>query len=229
MPATETAPEPTQEAPEVTPEVTTAQDTAKAEVKFDPASLPAEAKAHFEKQYEGYDKFKSAATEYESLLRAPEFREWYQGLNKQKSEPAAKFEVTEDQFNAALSNKDQFTNLVNTLAERLVAEKIGPQLQQAQMQAQLANKTNELNHVISQNPDFMELDKRGLIEPVLRKYPGISYEDAYWLAKRNTINEDIDKKARGLVEAKKAASIEKPGPAAGTRSHRVKAKTSLEA
>ena len=208
-----------------------AAETAKEEAPkaFDPNSLPAEAKAHFDKQYEGYGRYKEMASEYETLLKTNEFREWYQGQRQAPAKQPQKFEVSDEQFVGALSNKDQFTSLVNSLAEKLVNEKIGPQLQQAQMQAQLANKTNELDKVMGKYPDFMDLDKRGFIEPVLRKYPGISYEDAYWLGKRHTINEDIDKRARGLVESKKAASVEKPGPASGQRSHRVKAKTSLEA
>lgn len=196
---------------------------------FDPNTIAPEAKAYFEKQYEGYGKYKELSTEYENLLRSKEFQEWYQGLEQNKQEAPAKFEISDEDFVAALGDKNKFSQLVANLAERIANDKLGPQLEQTRREVIQARKTTELEQTIKQYPDFMELDNRGLVEPYLRKYPVLSFEDAYWLAKRHTMNEDIDKKARGLVEAKKNATVEKPGSSSGGRSHKVKAKTSLEA
>ena len=111
----------------------------------------------------------------------------------------------------------------------MMESEFSPKLQETQQKLELSAKTNELNEVIAKNPDFMELDKRGLIEPYLRKYPGISFEDAYWLGKKSVMNEEIDRRARGLVDSKKAASVEKPGATNGAKSRKVKVKSKLEA
>jgi len=203
---------------------TKVEDTPKA---FDPASISPETKSYFEKQYEGHGKYKEMASEYEQILKTKEFQDWYQGLRQPKQAPD--HEISDDEFVAALSDKTKLAQFIRNEAKKMVSEEFGPQLQQTQQKLELSAKTNELNEVIAKNPDFMELDKRGLIEPYLRKYPGISFEDAYWLGKKHTLNEDIDRRARGLVDSKKAASVEKPGATNGAKSRRIKAKNSLEA
>ena len=78
-------------------------------------------------------------------------------------------------------------------------------------------------------PDFKELDKRGLIEPIIRKYPGMTFEDAYKLAKHETIDEEADKRARGIVEKKKVSNVERGNNAPGAKSSRVSARNREEA
>ena len=70
---------------------------------------------------------------------------------------------------------------------------------------------------------------QGLIEPIVRKYPMLSFEDAYWLAKKDTLNEEADRRARGIVSGKKGAVLEKPGSGAGVKSQKVNAKNREEA
>lgn len=199
---------------------------------FDPASLPPEAKQHFDKQYEGYEKFKGMAQEYERLLKAPEFQQWYQGIRapqtQTKQEPK-RFELSNEDFVAALSDPKKFSQTVYQLAEQIANEKFAPQIQQTQWEINLQKRTSEVERTMAAHSDFKELDSKGLIEPILMKYPTIGMEDAYWLAKRGTMNEEIDRRARGLVQQKKNASTEKPGTSAGARSNRVTAKTTLEA
>lgn len=224
-PATETSKEaPAQDqAPDTKPE---SQPKA-----FDPQSLPPEAQEYFKKQYSDYDKHKSLASEYQRLIQHPLFQEWYHGLRNQSQKEAPKpqkLEITDDEFVGALSDKSKFLQLVEKAAEMRANQILGPQLQQTQFEVNLQKRTNEINVTASKYPDFMELDKKGLIEPILLKYPNLGIEDAYWLAKRHTINEEIDRKARGLVEKKKSASAERPG-ASGARSNKVVAKSTLEA
>ena len=195
---------------------------------FDPSKIDPQVKSHFDKQYEGYEKYKGMATEYEQILRSKEFQEWYQGLRQPKAQTQPQ-EISDEEFVAALSDKTKLSQLIRAESKRLMNEEFGPQLQQTQQKLELTAKTNELNEVIAKNPDFMDLDKRGLIEPYLKKYPGISFEDAYWLGKKHTMNEEIDRRARGLVDSKKAASVEKPGATTGAKSRKVKAKSKLEA
>lgn len=192
---------------------------------FDPSSIAPEVKSHFEKQYDGYGKYKELASEYEQLLKTKEFREWYQGMQQPK--PEVKQEISDEEFVAALSDKSKFAQLVRAEAERVASEKFGPKLQQVEFQAAFATKKSELDQVVSKYPDFMDLDSRGLIEPYTRE--GLSFERAYKLAKFDNLNEEVDRRARGLVDSKKAASVEKPGATSGAKSRKVKAKSSLEA
>lgn len=207
------------------------QQTQEAPKAFDPNSLPPEAKQHFDKQYEGYDKYKGMAQEYERLLKAPEFQQWYQGLRapQTKQPEPQKFELSNDDFVAALSDPKKFAELIDRRAEFIAQQKLAPQIQQTQWEVGLQKRTNELDRTMAKYPDFKDLDAKGLIEQAIMKYPNIGFEDAYWLAKRHTFNEEVDRRARGLVQTKKNASTERPGTSAGARSNRVTAKTTLEA
>ncbi len=87
-----------------------------------------------------------------------------------------------------------------------------------------------MQSVTKAHPDFKELDSRGLIEPIIKKYNGnISFEDAYWIAKKDTFQEEVDKKARGVVALKKQATVERPGTPPGARTNKVKARGREEA
>lgn len=232
---TETAP--VRETQEVAPEATETPQEAPAETQetptaFDPNTLPKEAVDHFSKQYEGHDNYKKMADEYGQLLRNQEFQDWYRGKTQPKTpDPEAKkFELSDDEFVAALADKGKFTNLVTELAKKIASEQLGPQIANTQREVAYAKQVSALDQVMKKFPDFRELDKKGLIEPILARYNGqISFEDAYWIAKKDTFNEEVDRRARGLVEKKKAGSIEKPGGPSNQRGSKVTAKTSLEA
>ncbi|MEK7124985.1 MAG: hypothetical protein AAB864_01125 [Patescibacteria group bacterium] len=209
---------------------------------FNPDKLPDDIKsyvskreAEIAKKYANYERYEKSAQEWDSVRNDPRFNEWAKGLNAPQTPKP--FEVSDDQFAAALSDKTQFTKLVQDAARQLLDTQIGPQLQQTQRQVEFQKSMGELQSVVAKYPDFNDLDKRGLIEPIIRKYPGdprngvpaISFEDAYWLAKKETFNEEVDKKARGVVSGKKAATIERPGSATGARNAKVNAKNREEA
>lgn len=201
---------------------------------FDPEALPAEIKSfvkqredEISKKYADYDTHRSAAQEWERVRNDPRFQQWAQSLNQPPTPQP--FDITDDQFAAALSDKNQFAQLVNLMAEKLLAERVAPQLEQVNRHNELNAKVNDLRQVVSKYPDFKDLDKRGLIEPIIRKYPHISFEDAYWLARKDTLNEEADRRARGIIAGKKTAAIEKPGSGSGGRSPRVNAKNREEA
>ena len=111
----------------------------------------------------------------------------------------------------------------------MVDEKIGPKIQQTEQHFQLQAKTNELHATIAKFPDFKDLDKRGLIEPILRKYKDISFDDAYWIAKQHTNKEDVAAAARGQVNARKGATVERGNNAPSARKTVVKVEDRLEA
>lgn len=194
---------------------------------FDPSNIPAEVQDHYKKQYGDYESLKQQAQQWEGVRNDQRFQQWAQGLNAPQTPKP--FEITDDQFASALTDKAQFLNLVNQAAEQLVNQKVGPQLQQTQYQIEFSRANAEIAQMKAKYPDFDELDKRNMIAPYVQKYRGISFEDAYWLAKKGTFNEEVDKRARGVVASKKGASVERPGTPPGARTNKVKVGTRLEA
>lgn len=205
---------------------------------FDPEALPAEIKGYVtkqreeaqteaRKQYADYEQHRAAAQQWESVRNDPRFQQWAQSLNQ----PAAPkpFEITDDNFAAALTDKAKFTELVQQAAQHLLEQTVGPELASVKQRNEFQEKVGELQQTVAKFPDFKDLDKRGLIEPIIRKYPGLSFEDAYWLAKKDTLNEEADRRARGIIDSKKKASIERPGTPAAAKGARVSAKNREEA
>ena len=186
---------------------------------------------HFDKEYstkyQDYEPSKRAAQELNTIKNDPAFQKWLTERNAPA--PAKPFEINDDQFTAALTDKAQFTKLVQEAAQHLLDTKIGPKLQQTDNHFQLQAKTNELHQTIAKFPDFKDLDKRGLIEPILRKYDKITFEDAYWIAKQATFKEDVAAAARGQVTARKGSNVERGNNAPSTNKSVVKVAGRLEA
>lgn len=211
-------------------EVTPTAETAPTSKGFDPEALPSEIKSYVEKQreevqrkYADYEQHKRSSQEWESVKNDPKFQNWVKTYNT--PEPKKPFELSDDEYVAALTDKRQLQGVVEKLAQRIIDEKLAPINQRSEFN----EKVNELTETVSRFPDFKELDQRGLIEPVIRKYPNISFEDAYWLAKKGTLNEEADRRARGIINQKKAATVERPGQTSGGKGHRVNAKNREEA
>ena len=224
---------PIEGAPETQPQASAAPGRA-----FDPEALPAEIKGYVTKQreaaaaeaaskYADYERHRASAQEWEGVRNDPRFQQWAESLRQ----PAAPkpFEITDDQFTAALSDKGQFTALVQQAAKALLEQTVGPQLESVKQHNEFQTKVTELQQTVVKYPDFKELDKRGLIEPIIRKYPHVSFEDAYKIAKHETINEEADRRARGIVAAKKSATVERPGTPSAAKGTLVKAKNREEA
>ena len=225
---TNQTPEQTEAQPEIQAEPEVKNTEAPKVEEFDPAKVDPRAKEYFEKEYtkkyEDYEPSKKAAEELRYIKNDPEFQKWI--MSRNKPEPSKPFEITDEQFTAGLSDKAQFVKLIQEAAKHLVQNEIGPKLQQTDQHFQVEAKKQELADVITKYPDFKELDKRGLIAPIVEKYNrngiNISFEDAYWAAKKHTWNEDVAKAARGQVQDRKTASVEKPNNAPGARRNVVK-------
>ena len=210
-----------------------AVDSTQTSKVFDPEALPAEIKSYVSKReeevnkkYADYDRHVQAAREWEGVRNDPRFQEWARSLN-QPQKPKA--EITDEQFSAAFADKNQMAALIRQQAEALLAERFGPELEKVKIQNDFNAKVTELQQTVKDHPDFKDLDKRGLIEPIIRKYPNMNFEDAYKMAKYSTMNEEADRRARGIIDSKKKASVERPGPASGARSPKVSAKNREEA
>lgn len=202
---------------------------------FDPSKIDPKVKEHFEKEYStkyaDYDESKKAAQQLNSIRNDPAFQDWLKNRNNPPPAPKPKeFEISDDQFTAALTDKGQFTKLVQDAAKHLLANEVQPKLQQTEAHFQLEAKRNELGALVQKYPDFKDLDKRGLIEPIIQKYRGnISFEDAYWVAKQHVYKEEIAKAARGQVNDRKGASVERPNNAPSAKRNTVKVADRLEA
>jgi hypothetical protein len=226
--------------PEVTesaPEVQATEQTPAPETQtqaFDPSKIDPKVKEHFEKEYstryQDYEPSKRAAQELNAIKNDPEFQKWIQERNAPK--PASPFELTDDQFTAALTDKSQFAKLVQEAAKHLLDSQVRPKLEQTEQHFQLQARTQELKEVTDKFPDFKELDKRGLIADFVQRYghvPGFKFEDAYWMAKRHTFKDDVAKAARGQVTDRKGAGVEKGNNAPSAKKSVTKVEDRLEA
>lgn len=202
------------------------------EQAFDPAKIDPKAKEYFEKEYSSkysdYESHKKKAQEYELVRNDPEFQKWI--ISRNQPEAPKPFDITDEQFSIAMTDRAQFVKLVQEAAKHLVNTEIGPKLQQTDRHFQVESKKAELSKVMQKYQDFGELDKRGLIAPIVEKYGGaISFDDAYWIAKRETWNEDVAKAARGQLNSRKAASVEKGDNAPSVRKNVLKFSSREEA
>ena len=224
-------PEVTESAPEgEATERTSAPET----VAFDPSKIDARTREYFEKEtstkYADYEPSRKAAQELNAIKGDPEFQKWIQERN---APPAPKpFELTDDQFTAALTDKAQFAKLVQEAAKNLLDSQVRPKLEQTEQHFQLQARTQELKEVVDKFPDFKELDKRGLIADFVQRYgnvPGFKFEDAYWMAKRHTFKDDVAKAARGQVTDRKGAGVERGNNAPSATKSVIKVEDRLEA
>lgn len=208
----------------------TEKTTETKEESFDPSKIDPKVKEHFEKEYStryhDYENVKREAQEFNQLKNDQRFQQWVQSIS---NPPKKEFEISDDQFTQALTDKSQFARLVQEAAKHLLQTEVGPKLAQTDQRFQFEAKKNELSGVIQKYPDFKELDKRGLIEPLIVKYPNLGFEDAYWLAKRHTFKEEVAKAARGQVEERKGSTTERPNNAPSARRNVVKVSDRLEA
>lgn len=201
---------------------------------FDPNKLPDDIKTFVEaqkaevaKKYADYEQRVAQAREWEQVRNDPRFQEFQRSLSA-PAQPKP-FEIDDDRFTKALTDKGEFTRLVQEAAKNLLESQVGPQLAQTNQQIQFQNKVTELKETVAKYPDFKDLDSQGKIEPIIRKYPNLSFEDAYWLAKKDDLNAEADRRARGIVNQKKQGNIEKPGNAPAGKGAKVQVKSRLEA
>lgn len=178
---------------------------------FDPASIAPEVAEYYKKQYGDYEQLKGEVGQFRQLTQDERFKKAWEQINAPA--PAPKFEISADEHAAALGDPAKFQELVMKAAEFTANSKMGPQLQQAQREIEFAKAQSELQKVVTDHPEFKELDKAGHIEPILRKYPGMSFVDAMNLAKATTgwVNKQIDDKARGQVKMQRQAITERGG------------------
>lgn len=225
---------PITEAPETQPAPI---ETPAPEAAFDPNALPPEHKSiwdradkTFSEKYKGYDDFKSRANALDSLVKDPEFVNWYQNRNKPKAtEPAKEEDLTPEQWQAISQDPKAFNLYLKQQAKKMFDEQYGPQIQAQTQTVDVLKRQSEIEIFAAQNKDFWNLDEKGLIEPIIKKYPKLGLDEVYKLAKYDTLQEEATKKAHGIVEKKKTATTEKPGVSSAATNGKVKVKNREEA
>ena len=195
------------------------------ETFFDPAQLPPELEATYKKMQaaftqktQGLAESKKKVEAYDQLLAAPEFRRWfYEQTNpapekpevqKEKEQPPA---LSDEQLAEIATDPRKLVAFVEAVVQDRLTRTVMPVAEGARLKAEELSLQRDIESFGNQVPDFWELDRQGLIDRALDRYPGLSIEDAYKIAKFPTMSAEADKRAHGIVQSKKSAVVEKPG------------------
>lgn len=160
--------------------------------------------------------FKQKAKALDELVGNQDFQTWYQGRNNpqqpKKEEPA----LTPEDLQALWQDPAKAYSHINQLIEKKAAEMLTPALSKQQQDIEVMKRTRDIETTASRHDDFWKLDEKGLIEQQIRKYPNISAEDAYWLAKRGMVESEAIQKAHQTIDKKRNLVVEKPGVNVGS-------------
>lgn len=236
MPDIETLPAPTEAAPTPESTPTPSPETTQAAAPFDPANLPPELQGTYKSMQ---DDFAKREADYQSKLAQasqandPDYIAWKAGYVKPAASAPAAEKAPLDEYSdeqlAAIGISRQQAMFLDQLAEKRARAIAEPQVNQLRGEQTRMTRTMEISEVGKAYPDFWELDKRGLIEPVMAKYKNISAYDAYRLAKYDDLRKEAVDKAHNIVAGKRAASVERPGVPSASVKGPIKVKNRQEA
>ena len=215
-----------------TPAQTTAlpQDTQgkQEDTFFDANNLAPELQAAYKNMQAAYTKktqeiadVKKKAESLDELVKYEPFMNWYnqhrqgtdnqvlkQDTPKQEQIQAKPPEEMDPEVYASII---QDPKKFNEYVKKLALEAAGPIAMQAQQKAEMTMNLMKVEKFGQEHPEFWELDRKGLIEPLIDKYPGLELEDYFKLARYPFLEQDAIRKAHGVVQDKKNAVSEKPG------------------
>ena len=201
---------------------------------FDSKTLPAELMPAYKNMQASYTKktqeiadVRKKADAFNQLSSYQPFLQWYDKHTKGETDSnpdKESGELTDDEFSLLMSDKKLFTQYVSELAKQQAL----PVAEEAKRKALSLQREMEIKDFGKEYPDFWTLDKQGLIEPLMRKYPNADIEDVYKMANYDFLEQQAIAKAHGIVQQKKAASVEKTG-LPSTSSPVVKVKSREEA
>lgn len=230
--ATESAPAPVEETKTTAP----AQKQEPEESFFDPNQVPPELQAAyksmqaaFTKKTQGLAEYKKKAESLDQLVGYDPFVQWYNkhltGADKEKVEqPKAKpaestapknpglFEdLSDEEYQLLMTDKGKMGKYLQAKIQEQAMNVAMPGIQQAQQKVQYMENLSKIERFAQEHPDFWELDKKGLIEPLIDRYPGLELDDIYKLAKFPFVQQEAVQKAHQMVQMKQSATVEKPG------------------
>ena len=169
--------------------------------------------------------YERKAKAFDDLRENPDFVNWFkQYVNLAQRETEIP-EVSDEEFEAASTDKKAFQNLVNRQGEAVAKKHLTPFISKInELESKVINMENEqdiddfANQVDKDgnliHPDFWELDEKGLIEPELIKLrkanmTGLEKVDyAYMKAKFPNLKAEAIQNAHKAVQAKRKASGE---------------------
>lgn len=195
-----------------------------AQVKSETVVAPVEAKVDPEIQA-----LRQRAQAFDNLVQDQRFREWYSSVtNPKQSEVKKEPDLTPEQYAELQADPVKMQNFLDRRIEAKAQEMIAPALTRAQSEIEVLKRSNEIQNVANAHKDFWELDEKGLIEKTMMRYPNLSAEDAYWLAKRPGMEAEAMQKAHDTIKKKQGMVVEKPGVTTnGPKVVKVKSKTEL--
>lgn len=227
---------------------TTAPETKPAEESFfDPTGLSPELQAAykqmqgaFTKKMQGLSEAQKKAQSLDDLVAYEPFLNWYNQHRAGTDKPSPKQEALRENPNKEPAKAPEemdpevYAQIIqdpkkfNQYVKQLAMETAGPEIQKAKQVAEYTQNLMKVEKFGQEHPDFWELDRKGLMEPLIDKYPGLELEDYYKLAKYPFLEDEAIRKAHGVVQDKKNAVTEKPG-AVIPQSRKVKVKSREEA
>lgn len=161
--------------------------------------------------------YREKADLFDSLTRDAGFRDWYASRNQPKT-PEKKVEpqMTDEELQALWSDPRKYNQYLESKIEARAREIITPIVEKSSREIEILKRTREIENTASIHKDFWELDEKGLIEKTMTKYPNLSAEDAYWLAKREVVEQQALTQAHETINKKRGLVVEKPGVSVGT-------------
>ena len=206
------------------------ENSPKEDTFFDPKDLSPELQTAYKNMQGSYTKkmqevseFKKKGETLDQLASYEPFVKWYNqhraGLDKpseqpmsrtqpeQAEQPKAQAEMSQEDYALLLGDPKKMQEYIKSVALQASA----PMIQEAQQKAEFVMNLNKVESFAREHADFWDLDKKGLIEPLIEKYPGMELEDIYKLAKYPFVEDEAVRKAHNIVQDKKSAVTEKPG------------------
>lgn len=164
-------------------------------------------------------------------------QEWFKKAmdteKKRRAGSASVSNLSDDEFQAIKDDKHAFGNLVDQRVEAILESKLGSSVQDLGKSLKKLQEDREFERVAGKYKDFDSLHDKGLLGAYFER--GYGPEDAYiryhWDNGRVRPNgESLEQEVEKLLAAKKAGSVEKPGPASvGNAAKVIKAKNFSDA
>lgn len=173
------------------------------------------------------ESLREKARSLDTLVNDNRFREWYAGISA-PPKPEPRPQLTPEELMQLQQDPVKYSEYIRKEALEAAKQELMPQIQRQQNEIEVMKRGRDIESTANRHPDFWDLDDKGLIEAQIRKYPGINAEDAYWLAKRGTVEQEVMAKAQETIRKKQGLVVEKPGVQVGSsRVVKVKNKSEL--
>lgn len=172
---------------------------------------------------------KDSAT-LQRLLQQEWFKQAVESEKARKAGSPLSFELTDDQFEAARTDKRTFLELTKQIAQKVIESTVGDKLSHLSERTEALSSDREFERTAREYGDeFKTFKDAGKLDSYLKQ--GYDYETAFAkakLAERGKSPDDVSKKAEELLRQRKQQVTEKDGKrASGSRV--IKAKTFDEA